>query len=54
MNTIFLKHLRNISLCTLLMLTMILANSSHAGLINPQVMLEKVANATFDRIELDK
>ena len=54
MNTKFSKVLRNISQYALLILATVLSNSSSAELINPQVLLEKVTNATFERIELDQ
>jgi phospholipid transport system substrate-binding protein len=54
MNISFSKIIKNISQLTLLILVTTLASSSYAGLTNPQVMLEKVTNATFERIELDQ
>ena len=54
MNNKFFKVIRNISQFGLLILTTLLANSSHAELLNPQVLLEQVTNATFKRIELDQ
>lgn len=54
MNINFLKMLRNISQSALLILATTLASSSYAALVNPQVMLEKATNATFERIELDQ
>lgn len=54
MNTNFSKVIKNISQSTLLILATVLTNSSYAGLENPQVLLEKAANATFERIELDQ
>ena len=54
MSTKFSKIITNVSQSALLILATVLANSSYAELINPQVLLEKVANATFERIELDQ
>jgi phospholipid transport system substrate-binding protein len=54
MNTKFYKRIKNISQSGLLILATMLASSSHAELINPQVLLEQVTNATFERIELDQ
>ncbi|MBL4631947.1 MAG: ABC transporter substrate-binding protein [Paraglaciecola sp.] len=54
MNIKFSKIIRNISQSVLLILAMVLANSSYAKLINPQILLEKATNATFERIELDR
>ena len=54
MNTTFLKTIKTFSQSGLLILATVLTSSSHAELINPQVLLEQVTNATFERIELDK
>jgi phospholipid transport system substrate-binding protein len=54
MNTTFLKMIQTLSQSGLLILTTVLTSSSHAELINPQVLLEQVTNATFERIELDQ
>jgi phospholipid transport system substrate-binding protein len=54
MNTKFSKIIRNFSQSAVLILAMVSANSSYAELINPQVLLEKVTHATFERIELDQ
>jgi phospholipid transport system substrate-binding protein len=35
-------------------LAAVLTNPSHAELLNPQVLLKQVTNATFERIELDQ
>ena len=49
-----LKLIRKISQSAILITGLGLANSSYAELLNPQVMLEKVTNATFQRIEVDQ
>lgn len=54
MNIKFLNVIRNFSQPALLILATVLANSSYAALNNPQVLLEKVTNATFERIESDQ
>jgi len=54
MNTKFSKLIKNLSRSGLLILATVLANSSYAALNNPQVLLEKVTKATFERIELDQ
>jgi phospholipid transport system substrate-binding protein len=54
MNTTFLKTIKIISQSGLLILASVLTSSSHAELINPQVLLQQVTNATFQRIELDQ
>jgi phospholipid transport system substrate-binding protein len=54
MNPKFSKVIKNISQAALLIAASVLANSSYAALNNPQVLLEKVTNATFERIELDQ
>ena len=54
MNIKFSKIIRNFSQSIVLILATVSANSSYAELINPQVLLEKVTNATFERIELDQ
>jgi len=54
MNIKFSRVIKSISQSVLLILATTLASSSHAGLANPQVMLKKVTNATFERIELDQ
>ena len=48
------KVITNISQSVLLILAAVLASSSHAELSNPQILLEKATNATFERIELDQ
>ena len=50
----FSKIVRNLSQSVLFILATVSAHSSYAQLINPQVLLEKVTNATFERIELDQ
>jgi phospholipid transport system substrate-binding protein len=54
MNKKFSKIVRNLSQSVLFILATVSAHSSYAQLINPQVLLEQVTNATFERIELDK
>lgn len=54
MNTTFLKSVRNLSQSVILILVTLTANSSFAEQINPQVLLEQVTKATFERIELDQ
>ncbi|MFQ3220630.1 MAG: phospholipid transport system substrate-binding protein [Psychromonas sp.] len=54
MNTKFSKVIKNLSQSAFLILTTVLANSSYAALNNPQVLLQKVTNATFERIELEQ
>lgn len=54
MNIKFSKVIKNLSQSALLILTTVLANSSYAALNNPQVLLEQVTNATFQRIELEQ
>ena len=54
MNTKFSKLIRNFSQSALFILATVSANSSYAELINPQVLLEKATNATFERIVLDQ
>jgi ABC-type maltose transport system permease subunit len=50
MNTRILKVIQRLSQSVLLILATVPANSSYAELINPQVLLEKVANTTLNRI----
>ena len=54
MNTKFSKVIKNLSQSALLILTTVLANSSYAALNNPQVLLQQVTSATFERIELEQ
>jgi phospholipid transport system substrate-binding protein len=54
MNTKFSKLIKNLSRSGLFILATLLANSSYAALNNPQELLEKVTQATFERIELDQ
>ncbi|GAC21244.1 MlaC/ttg2D family ABC transporter substrate-binding protein [Paraglaciecola arctica] len=54
MNTKFFKIIRELSQSVLLILVTVLANSSYAETVNPQVLLEKVTKATFERIELEQ
>lgn len=54
MNTTFSKTIRNLSQSLLMILAAAIANPSYAALNNPQVILEKVTKATFERIELDQ
>tara|TARA_R110002153_G_scaffold116833_3_gene260640 strand:+ start:1382 stop:2041 length:660 start_codon:yes stop_codon:yes gene_type:complete len=54
MNTKFFKIIRKLSQSVLLILVTVLANSSYAETVNPQVLLEKVTKATFERIELEQ
>lgn len=54
MNTTFIKRLKSFSQSVLLILATLSANSSYAEQINPQVLLEQVTKATFERIELDQ
>jgi phospholipid transport system substrate-binding protein len=54
MNTKFSKPVKHLRQITFLLLAVVLANSSYANPINPQVLLEKVTNATFARIESDR
>ncbi|MFQ3189123.1 MAG: phospholipid transport system substrate-binding protein [Paraglaciecola sp.] len=54
MNTSFFKTIKNLSQSGLLILAAVLTNPSHAELLNPQVLLKQVTNATFERIELDQ
>jgi phospholipid transport system substrate-binding protein len=54
MNTTFIKRLKSFSQSVLLVLATLSANSSYAEQINPQVLLEQVTKATFERIELDQ
>lgn len=53
MNIKSIETIRKLSQSIFLLLTIVIANPSYAELKNPQLLLEKVANATFERIELD-
>jgi phospholipid transport system substrate-binding protein len=54
MNTTFLKTIKILSQSGLFIMASVLTSSSHAELLNPQVLLQQVTNATFQRIELDQ
>jgi phospholipid transport system substrate-binding protein len=54
MNTKFSKVIKYLSQTTLLIMAILLTNPSYADSINPQVLLEKVTKATFQRIESDQ
>ena len=54
MNTKFSKTIRNISQSGLVILATVFASFSYADSINPQILLEKVTKATFERIELEQ
>jgi phospholipid transport system substrate-binding protein len=54
MNTKFSKTIRNISQSGLIILATVFASFSYADSINPQILLEKVTKATFERIELEQ
>ena len=54
MNTQFSKVIKHLSQTTLLIMATVFPNASYADSINPQVLLEKMINATFERIETDR
>ncbi|WP_340680838.1 ABC transporter substrate-binding protein [Paraglaciecola sp.] len=54
MHTKFTRIVKNLSQYVLVILAIVVVNPGYAEQINPQVTLEKVANATFARIELDQ
>lgn len=54
MNKSFSKIIGNVSRTGLLILVTVFANLSFADSINPQILLEKVTKATFERIELEQ
>jgi phospholipid transport system substrate-binding protein len=54
MNTIFLKAIKHLSHTALFMMATVLVSPGYADTINPQVLLEKVTQTTFERIESEQ
>ena len=54
MNTKCSKVIKYLSQIALLIMATVLTNVSYADTVNPQVLLEKVTKATFERIESDQ
>jgi len=54
MNIKFSTVIKHLSQTALLVTAIVLVNPSYADTINPQVLLEKVTNTTFERIESEQ
>ncbi|MEP1382261.1 MAG: ABC transporter substrate-binding protein [Paraglaciecola sp.] len=54
MNIPLSKIIKNVSLVSLFFVTTLVANASYAEQNNPQLLLEKVTNTTFGRIETEQ
>jgi phospholipid transport system substrate-binding protein len=54
MNKQFRKVVKNLGYAALVLVTSVSVNLSYAEQVNPQVLLERVTQATFERIELEQ